>query len=126
MKQNLDTVLQVRPHQGRVEEQDHLSQRAGSAVPNVLQETIGLFAYSWSWTACFPPGPLGPSPQSCFPRAQPPACPGGQEQEPALGLAEFQKVPLCPSLQPLRPAEGLHSPLGYGPLLPALCLQGTR
>jgi len=39
---HLDTLLQVRPHQSRVEGQDHLSPPAGHASFNVAQYTVGF------------------------------------------------------------------------------------
>ena len=38
----MDAVLQVRPHQHRVEEQDHLPQPAGCASFDAARDTIGL------------------------------------------------------------------------------------
>ena len=39
---HLDTVLQVRPHQHRVEEQDHLPRPAGHSSFDAAQDTIGF------------------------------------------------------------------------------------
>ena len=43
--QELDTVLQVRPDQSSVEEEDHLCSPASHTPFNALQDAIGLFGY---------------------------------------------------------------------------------
>jgi len=43
MTPHLDTVLQVRPHQHRVKEQDHLPHTAGHASFDAAQDTVGFF-----------------------------------------------------------------------------------
>jgi len=43
---HLDTVLQVRPHQRRVEGQDHLPRPAGHASSDAAQDTVGFLSHT--------------------------------------------------------------------------------
>lgn len=71
-----------------------------------------------------------PALQSCFPAGQSQSMLVSgvtpQMQDPAFAFIEFQKAPLCPSLQHVKVfLKGKHSTLGYQPLLPVLMHQRT-
>ena len=56
--------------------------------------------HCWSWSAWCPPGPAGPSLQSCFPVSWPPACTGAWDcsclsSSAKFLLAQFSRSLLC-------------------------------
>lgn len=60
----LNTAVQMWPHQCWVEGRDHLLWPAGSALCNASQDAIGLLGHkdmTGSWKACCVPGHPGPS-----------------------------------------------------------------
>jgi len=70
----VDTVLQVWPHQGKLEGKDNLPRPAGHSLFNASQDTVGLLGHRRTaglWPTCCLPGHPGPSLQSSFLAGQP-------------------------------------------------------
>jgi len=82
----MDTVLQLWPHQCLVEGKDHLPQSAGNTLSNAAQDTVKLFLppghIAASCSMCYPSGIPGPLLKSCLPSSQPPEYTGAASTTP--------------------------------------------
>jgi len=104
----LNTVLEVRPHQCRVQGHDPLPASAGHTIPDPSQDAVGLLGHVGRLMALIQPA-VNQHPQvlSRWAAFQPllpkPAALHGvvvaQVQDPALGLVEPHTTDLSPSIQ---------------------------
>ena len=102
----LDTVLQVRPYQDRVE---CCPQPTGNAFSYAPQDIVDLSDHKGTLLAhhwLFAHQDLDPSPLSYFPAGHSPhitvhGVTPLQVQYPAVAFVEFQKVSVCSALQPV-------------------------
>ncbi|KAF1468800.1 Arf-GAP with SH3 domain, ANK repeat and PH domain-containing protein 2, partial [Megadyptes antipodes antipodes] len=111
MGPKLNTVFQVRPHQGRVQGHDHFPAPAGHTISDTGQDAIGLLGHLGTLPAHVQPA-VNQHPQVLFRQAafqplfpKPVALHGvvvAEVQDPALGLLEPHRVGLGPSIQPVQ------------------------
>ena len=132
---HLDTVLQVRPHQRRVEGQDHLPQPAGHASFEAVHDTVGFLGCKGTMLADVQPA-IHQYSQVFFSKAAlSPFIPKLvlavdaaliQVHDLALGFLEPHDVQPGPTVQTRLGPSGWHPiPLVWGPHLTAWCHQQT-
>ncbi|KAK4827772.1 hypothetical protein QYF61_021517 [Mycteria americana] len=107
----LNTVFEVRPHQCRVQGDDHFPSPAGHAIFDTSQDAIGFLGHLGTLLAHIQPAvnqhsqvlfhlaafqPLFPKPVALHGVAV------AQVQDPALGLVEPHTIGLGPSIQPVQ------------------------
>ncbi|KAK4810598.1 hypothetical protein QYF61_007335 [Mycteria americana] len=146
----LNTVVKVRPHQCRVQRDDHFPSPAGRTISDTSQDAIGLLGHLGTLLAHIQAAvnqhpqvlPCWAAFQPLFPR--PVALHGvvvKQVQDPALSLVEPHTIDLGPSIQPVQvplqslpPLKQINTPaqLGVickfteGALDPLICRSGRR
>ncbi|KAK4831627.1 hypothetical protein QYF61_018567 [Mycteria americana] len=108
----LNTVFEVRPHQCRVQGDNHFPTPAGHTISNTSQNAIGFLGHLGTPLAHVQPA-VNQHSQVLFPRAafqplfpKPVALHGvvvTQVQDPALSLVEPHTIGLSPSIQPVQP-----------------------
>ncbi|KAK4822662.1 hypothetical protein QYF61_019029 [Mycteria americana] len=107
----LNTVVEVRPHQCRVQGHDHFPSPAGHAIFDTSQDAIGFLGHLGTLPAHIQPA-VNQHPQVLFCQAafqplfpKPVALHGvavTQVQDLALGLVEPHTIDLSPSIQPVQ------------------------
>ncbi|KAK4818014.1 hypothetical protein QYF61_004127 [Mycteria americana] len=107
----LNTVLEVRPHQCRVQGHDHFPTPAGHTIPDISQNAVGFLGHLGSLLAHVQPA-VNQHAQVLFLRAafqallpKPVALHGVvviEGQDPAFGLVEPHTTGLSPSIQPVQ------------------------
>ncbi|GAB0181768.1 hypothetical protein GRJ2_000642100 [Grus japonensis] len=106
-----NTVLKVRPHQCRVQVDNHFPSPAGHTIPDTSQDAVGLIDHLGTLLAHIQPA-VDQHPQVHFQRAafqplfpKPVALHGvvvTKVQDPALSLVEPHTIGLTPSIQPVQ------------------------
>ncbi|GAB0184594.1 hypothetical protein GRJ2_000924700 [Grus japonensis] len=105
----LNTILEVRPHQCRVQGDNHVPSPAGHTIPDTSQDAVGFLGHLGTLLAHVQPA-VNQHPQVPFRQAafqllfpKPVVLPGvvvTQVQDLALGLVEPHTIGLHPSIQP--------------------------
>ncbi|KAK4813631.1 hypothetical protein QYF61_014391 [Mycteria americana] len=107
----LNTVFEVRPHQGRVQGHDHCPSPAGHAISDTSQDAIGFLGHLGTLLAHIQAAAnQHPQVLLCLAAFQPlfpkPVALHGvavaQVQDPTLGLVEPHTIDLGPSIQPVQ------------------------